>query len=160
MMRLYVAILLTALPAMAAEPVLPMVESPPPGLGNRKLAEIGAVDVTAPPFRADPNGKIDSTRVLQEAIEFARDHRMIVFFPAGTYLVSDTLQAVRGPASRRVFGGSRMLPCLLMGDRRSSRRARILLAPRSPGLAIPTTLSPLSICGLHPETTPPIRNPT
>jgi hypothetical protein len=45
------------------------------------------LDVTAKPFQADPTGQRDSTEALQKAIDFARDKRMVAFFPLGTYRV-------------------------------------------------------------------------
>ncbi len=44
----------------------------PQGLGNQRLADMGLLDVTAAPFEADPSGRRDSTRALQEAVDFAR----------------------------------------------------------------------------------------
>ena len=49
------------------------------------------MDVTGKPFQADPTGKTDSTRAIQAAVVFARDHQLACFFPPGTYLLSDTL---------------------------------------------------------------------
>ncbi|MEE4270055.1 MAG: glycosyl hydrolase family 28-related protein, partial [Thermoanaerobaculales bacterium] len=46
------------------------------------------VDVTAPPFLADPNGYSDTTVAIREAIEFVGSHGGgIVLLPAGTYAV-------------------------------------------------------------------------
>ena len=55
----------------------------PAELGDPRTAAMGYVDVTKAPFRADPAGKQDSTRALQDAINFARDHQMVCFFPPG-----------------------------------------------------------------------------
>jgi hypothetical protein len=106
----------------------------PAVLGNQKLAQLGLVDVTAKPFQADPTGRQDSTEALQKAIYFARDKRMVTFFPLGTYRVSGTLNADKTV--------DRMYPCLLVGERpqSSGRRAArpvILLAPHSPGFDDP-----------------------
>ncbi len=146
MVRIGVLTLLMMLPAWAADPLLPPLERVPGELGDRRLAEWGVLNVAAAPFRADPTGKRDSTQALQRAIDFARDHRMVAFFPAGVYRVSDTLQAVRGLPSGpggKVFGGGRMAPCVLAGERRRAGRARILLAPRSPGFGDPTRPKPV-----------------
>ena len=56
----------------------------PGQLGNPELAEMGLLDVTAAPFDADPTGRHDSTKALHAAIDYARSHCMVVFFPAGT----------------------------------------------------------------------------
>jgi hypothetical protein len=106
----------------------------PAVLGNQKLAQLGVVDVTAKPFEADRSGQRDSTAELQKAIEFARDKRMVAFFPLGTYRISNTLTAVKSV--------DRMYPCLLVGERRPSAqdnaaRPVILLAPHSPGFSDP-----------------------
>ena len=123
--------------ALAQEPTQP--------LGNAKLADMGILDVTAAPFRADPSGKVDSTKALQAAIDYARDHCMVTFFPPGDYLVSDRLLCQQGLLGRRArvkdpkllamrFGiGPRALPNVLVGSRRGERRPRIVLAPNSPG---------------------------
>lgn len=143
--RLWLIALLVAVAASAQAPLLPPVERVPDGLGNKKLAESGVLDVTQAPFYADPAGKKDSTHEIRRAIEFARDHRLVAFFPAGTYRVSDTIEAVRGLPSgpgRKVFGGGRMIPCVLIGDRRG-KRTRILLSPHSPGFDDPGHTKPV-----------------
>jgi F0F1-type ATP synthase membrane subunit c/vacuolar-type H+-ATPase subunit K len=63
--------------------VHPTVEGPypdgvdlhvPKELGDRQSAGLGLVDVTEPPFGTDPSGKADSTKAIQAAVNFARDH--------------------------------------------------------------------------------------
>ncbi|MDZ4199443.1 MAG: glycosyl hydrolase family 28-related protein [Kiritimatiellia bacterium] len=112
----------------------------PPEPGNRSLAEMGLLDVTASPFFADPTGEKDSTRALQAAADFARDHQMVCFLPAGTYRISDTLELrqnlyVRGNGS---IQGAPQHPNVLMGSTADpQRRAVLLLAPRSEGFGDP-----------------------
>lgn len=111
----------------------------PSQLEHRQTAELGLVDVTQPPFGADPTGHRDSTAALQAAIRLARDHQLVCFFPPGTYLVSDTLECVQQlyrRANGRVFGGNRF-PNLLVGSRAGPQRPTIVLAPHSPGFADP-----------------------
>ncbi len=55
------------------------------------LRALGCLDVTQPPYNADPTARTDSTKALQEAINDARDAALACFFPEGTYLISDTL---------------------------------------------------------------------
>lgn len=104
-------------------------------LGNQPLAELGFVDVTAAPFAADRTGQTDSTAALQRAILFARENQMVAFFPAGEYLVSDTIECLHGRWDPLigVLRGGRDYPCILVGDRSSAKRPKIRLAPRSPG---------------------------
>ncbi|MBM4017046.1 MAG: hypothetical protein FJ288_01755 [Planctomycetes bacterium] len=111
----------------------------PPQLESRDSAALGYVDVTKGPFRADAKGKEDSTRAIQDAVNFARDHQMACFFPPGTYRISDTLVCVQQLYRRsngRVLGGNRF-PNLLVGSRAGAERPRLLLAPRSPGFGDP-----------------------
>ncbi|MFC1504313.1 glycosyl hydrolase family 28-related protein [Spirochaetota bacterium] len=129
--------------------VMPYVEGPmpggidltlPKGLGNIKLAELGFLDVTAKPFMADPTGKKDSTKSIQEAINFARDHYMVAFFPAGTYKISDTIichqvYALRGNGKISV---DKNCPVVLVGSSKDrSKRAKLYLASRSKGFDDP-----------------------
>ena len=111
---------------------------------------MGYLDVTAAPFLADPSGKRDSTEALQRAIDYARSHCMVAFFPAGDYLVSDTLVCQQGQKGRRErvqdakllamgYGiGPRALPNVLVGSRRGPRRPRIVLAANAPGFQDPS----------------------
>ena len=110
----------------------------PPELGNKELAALGYVDVTAAPFGADPTGKRDSTDAIQRAIIAARDAQMVCFFPAGQYKVSDTLACIQDlyRRSNGAVTGGRMHPCLLVGSRRG-KRPTVVLAPQSPGFGNP-----------------------
>ncbi len=54
-------------------------------------AHPSVVDVTRPPYGAKGDGVTDDTAALQLAINENTGRGRVVFFPAGTYLVSDTL---------------------------------------------------------------------
>ncbi|MEK6796210.1 MAG: glycosyl hydrolase family 28-related protein [Spirochaetota bacterium] len=127
----------------------PLVASPiaegldltvPSELENQALAAMGFVDVTAAPFNADPSGKNDSTKAVQSAVDFSRDHQMACFFPPGIYLISDTIVCRN---KLEVRGNGRILnatahPCILIGSVRDpKKRARLLLAPNAPGFNEP-----------------------
>jgi len=110
----------------------------PQSLGNKALASMGFVDVTAEPFNADSTGDKDSTEAIQRAVNFARDHQMVCFFPSGTYLVSDTIQCVQ-QRYRRSNGkilGANLFPCVLLGSRKRARPL-IYLKPKSKGFNNP-----------------------
>jgi hypothetical protein len=126
------------------------------GLANARAAAEGIVDVSAPPFSADPSGKTDSTEAIQAAVDWAREHYCAVFFPAGEYVVSDTIIVravprymaqghVPGPAAVGhkigtkgttddfILDGvsSRYVPNYLVGTTQQGRTAVIKLKPSS-----------------------------
>jgi hypothetical protein len=57
-------------------------------------ADAGLIDVTAEPYLAAGDGTTDDTAALQQAISDHVGTGRIVLLPAGTYLVTDTLDAV------------------------------------------------------------------
>jgi len=63
---------------------------------DNKLATLGFLDVTKAPYQARGDGVSDDTAALQRALKDARDARLVVWLPGGTYLVRDTLQCVQG----------------------------------------------------------------
>ena len=108
-------------------------------------ASYGILDVTKPPYNADPSGKADSTNAIQKAVRDARDGRMIVYFPAGTYRVSDTIIANQQNHDRRdnpLLGRRDDFPCVLWGCTRGGR-ARIVLADHAPGFQDPANPKPV-----------------
>ena len=113
----------------------------PQELARQNIAKWGFVDVTQSPFGADPTGSRDSTEAIQKAIDFARDHQMVCFFPGGTYIVSDTLSCIQNlyRRSNNKVVGARNFPCLLMGSRKG-KRPRIVLSANSPGFQNPKKL--------------------
>ncbi|MEK6795399.1 MAG: glycosyl hydrolase family 28-related protein [Spirochaetota bacterium] len=109
----------------------------PAELGDQKLATRGYVDITAAPFNADVSGSADATKAIQDAVNFARDHQMACYFPAGTYRISDTVECLQKITVRengRISGGD-AVPCILIGA--SGKRPRLFLAPNSPGFTDP-----------------------
>ncbi len=107
------------------------------------LQTLGLLDVTKPPFLADPSGQRDCTQALNEAIRTAQRYHAVCYFPLGTYRISDTLQAQQYiwwddyPYDEyRIV--QRTYPVVLMGERRKEedgkvRRPTIYLAPYSEG---------------------------
>ena len=84
-----------------------------------ELKEIGLFDVTT--YGADKTGVTDSTNALQSAIDDAYQKDAVVFFPPGTYLISETLVALKDRAGE--VGGS----FHLMGSTSSSELPTIKL---------------------------------
>lgn len=121
------------------EPVPDLIKLDIPAeLGNRELARLGIVDVTAKPFEADPTGARDSTRAIQEAVNLSIVSQMVCYFPPGTYKISDTLSCIK-PAYRRrngaVVSGKNFSAILVGSAADPARRARIVLAPNSKGFS-------------------------
>lgn len=50
------------------------------------------IDVTRPPYGAKGDGKTDSTAALQKALTDAMGRHQVIYLPAGTYVISETLQ--------------------------------------------------------------------
>ncbi len=55
----------------------------------------GYLDVTKAPFNAVGNGINDDSDEIQKAIDYAFWNNFVVYFPAGTYLVSKTLNCIQ-----------------------------------------------------------------
>ena len=107
-------------------------------VSQQPLINNGLIDVTATPFNADSSGSTDSTLALQKAIDYALDNEMTVYFPSGTYRISDTLSCgkklyrrTNGAVRSSVYGS-----CILMGQR-GGARPTILLSSQSPGFGTP-----------------------
>lgn len=90
----------------------------------------GLLDVTQPPYRADPGGIADSTKAIQQAVNDARDRGLVCFFPGGTYLLSDTIsceqQVHKLDHPRHVDGGTQHYwpvhrPMVLLGSTKGKR---------------------------------------
>lgn len=114
---------------------------------NPRLARDGILNVTQAPYCADPTGRTDSTLALQRALNEGRDARCTTYLPAGTYLVSDTLEGV---SPNYLGGGYPGLPlrrgeigCVLQGSPDPDSRAVIRLAPNAAGFGDPDHPKPV-----------------
>lgn len=101
----------------------------------------GYINVTEPPCSLDNTGVVDVTTALQACINLAYNYSVPVvplFFPGGTYLVSDTITIEQnnpgGDDGINVVPG-RFLPRVLVGATASGmgNRPVIVLAANSPG---------------------------
>ena len=105
--------------------------------------EEGVLDVTRPPFSVDSSGGADTTASLQAAINYAHNHSLVAYFPAGTYLISDTIQCISSfnwHTEENNTWPSCFTPHVLVGAKRMGHehkrmgyRPRLVLAPHSPG---------------------------
>lgn len=57
--------------------------------------EEGLLDVTAPPFSADPTGVAGATDALQAAIDFSRDNYLTPWLRVGVYRVTRSLRLIQ-----------------------------------------------------------------
>ena len=105
------------------------------------LDKMGLLDVTAPAFGADPSGRLDSTAAIRKAIAAAHERNMTIYFPAGVYTVSDTLEYAFNRA--KLKRGSEESPCQMFGARGGPKRAKIVLAPHSSGFENPDKPKPI-----------------
>lgn len=92
------------------------------------LLALGVVSVAD--FGAAGSGDADATDAIQQAINFARDHALVCYFPAGDYLVSSTLYAQQllhiHPESGELLV-DRHRQCVLVGSTAGQGRARLVL---------------------------------
>ena len=61
-------------------------------------ASAEVIDLTKPPYNADPTGVADAAPAINQAFEDHNDEREILYLPAGTYLVADTIRWGNVPA--------------------------------------------------------------
>lgn len=73
-------------------------------------APVNSLNVTAAPYNADPNGVADSTAALQNCINAASGAGKTVWMPAGTYLITGTINL---PANTTVQGAGMWHTALL-----------------------------------------------
>ncbi|HBE03507.1 MAG TPA: hypothetical protein DC049_13715 [Spirochaetia bacterium] len=131
-MNLYLPVLHPIVKEPIAEGVSLLV---PHELGNQKLAKNGILDITASPFSADASGKKDSTKAIQDAVNFARDRQMALYFPPGKYVVSDTIDCLQKLTYRGngAISGADVYPVVMIGSAIPGKRSVIYLAPKSRG---------------------------
>lgn len=106
----------------------------PQGLGNHAMAELGYLDVTAEPFNVTPSDGQDDTVALQDAINFARDHQLVAFLPAGDYHLRSTLFLTQGFVRGQdgELNPKERYGCQLVGSTADpQKRARLVLMDNS-----------------------------
>lgn len=110
-----------------------------------RMVQLGVLDVTKAPYRADPTGAIDATNAIQRAADDARDYGLVCFLPEGTYLISDTISCqikmTRLATPKHIEGGSQhywpiQRPIVLMGSTKG-RRPVLKLSDKAQGFDDP-----------------------
>lgn len=98
--------------------------------------DAGHIDITQAPYNAKGDGLTDCTAAIQQAL-IDRAGAGTIYFPNGTYLVSDTLEW-KGRATRNMFQGQ-------------SRDGTIIkLRDRCPGFNDPSSPRPVIVTGYFP----------
>ncbi len=132
--------------------------------GDARLAALGFLDVTKAPYLADPTGKQDATAAIQQALNDARDARLVTYLPAGRYLVSGTIEGVIGTvkwdhwpyegwSDPWVAYTSFEYPCVIAGPGEGAR-ATLVLADHAPGFHDPKNPRPVLYFWARGETGP------
>ena len=121
-------------------------------LQGNALLKKGLLDVTLydgwEGNAVDPTGARDSTKALQQAINDARDHALVVFFPSGTYQISDTLSCMKkakwSEKLKRWQSWEERLTTVLLGSTKGPRPV-LRLIDNAPGFGDPAHLKPAVI---------------
>ncbi len=90
----------------------------------------GYVDVTW--YGADKTGVTDSTSAIQTAIDEAMACSLVIYFPAGTYLISDTID-IDLPPSEETENWASLGAAVLRGDTTGTSRPKIKLKSGATG---------------------------
>lgn len=98
--------------------------------------DAGHIDITQAPYNAKGDGITDCTEAIQRAL-IERAGGGTIYFPNGTYIVSDTLEW-KSKATRNMFQGQ------------SRDGAIIKLKDRCPGFADPSNPRPVIVTGYFP----------
>lgn len=120
---------------------------------DQKLASYGILDVTKAPYNADSSGMTDATEAIQQAINDARDARLVTYLPPGEYKISNTIAGIQGTvqyddwpyegfADPWIKYQSFYYPCVLMGARENGR-AKLVLVDHAPGFGNPEQPKPV-----------------
>jgi hypothetical protein len=93
--------------------------SQPPGIpADNELFKMGFLDVTL--LGADSTGVTISTQAIRNAVNLARDYRLVCYFPSGTYLVDDTIRCMKlawlNPANNKWQEYNKGNLCYLLGS--------------------------------------------
>ena len=109
---------------------------------DRRFPPDAVVNVSLPPYGATPDGSTDDTAALQKAISDNVGTGRVLFFPAGTYIVSDSLVAktVKGVWEARLT---------LQGQGRD--KVVLRLADNAPGFSDPAHPKAVIMTGSHFE---------
>ena len=104
----------------------------------RSELDMGILNVTRPPYNADPTGQIDSTTAIQTAVCDSRDSQVACFFPRGIYLISDQIRCCRPAVGVTTTSQNQNLgrnyPVVLIGSRQGPPPT-IRLKPNLPSSA-------------------------
>ena len=115
---------------------------PPPRESIVFPSDAGVIDITQPPYNADPTGFTDSTPAIQQALDDHPNGNRIIYFPNGNYRITDRLDYGDGPP------GNNQKRTILQGQSRDG--ARIFLPNATPGYIDPNNPKALVWTGNAP----------
>ncbi|MFH1496826.1 MAG: cellulase family glycosylhydrolase [Verrucomicrobiota bacterium] len=115
-----------------------MRKNQPATSGVKRFPADAVLDITAPPYGARPDDGADDTAAIQRAITDTVDTGRFIYFPAGTYDISDTL------VSKNADGIWRAM-VTLQGEQRE--RTILRLVDHAPGFGDPTKPKALLMTG-------------
>ena len=85
-------------------------------IDNQPLLDLGYIDVTKPPYNADPTGQRDSRMAIQRAADDAYANNLVTFVPKGTYLLSGAIRSIQTTMNQAQGKSQRKFARTLIGD--------------------------------------------
>ena len=83
---------------------------------SQPLLDLGYIDVTKPPYNADPTGQVDSRAAIQRAANVAYANNLVTFVPKGTYLLSGAIRSIQTKMDQAKGTSQRKFARTLIGD--------------------------------------------
>jgi Pectate lyase superfamily protein len=80
------------------------------------VLEAGYLDVTRPPYNADPSGATDASAAIQAAIYDGYQYNFAVYVPKGTYLLAQPIEMVQLYDYQGIGASNRKFANQLIGD--------------------------------------------
>lgn len=103
----------------------------------------GVLDVTKPPFNADPSDNPTSasnnTAAFNAALKAGREYMLAVFVPPGSYYIDDKIECIMGYNSDLAEQADRQGACVLFGSSAGASRPKIVLSSTAAGYDNPAS---------------------
>lgn len=86
----------------------------------------GFLDVRGAPYSASGDGITDDTAAIQAAIQDAYKYNFVVYFPRGTYLLSQQLRLIQGKIPPYPYLSQRKFAHIMVGEKSTGEDAPVL----------------------------------